>query len=41
MRGQYKLFELNHNLVTPGQPSPSRGQIPKRNKHTKIIDEVI
>jgi hypothetical protein len=27
--------------VTPGQPSPSKGQIPKSNKHTEIVDEVL
>jgi hypothetical protein len=28
-------------LVTPEQPSPSRGQIPRSNEHTLIIDEVL
>jgi hypothetical protein len=27
--------------MTPGQPSPSRGQVPKSNDHTEIIDEVL
>jgi hypothetical protein len=28
-------------LVTPEQPSLSRGQVPKSNEHTKIIDAVL
>jgi hypothetical protein len=28
-------------LVTLGQPSPSRGQVPKRNEHTEIVDEML
>jgi hypothetical protein len=27
--------------VNPGQPSPSRGQIPKSNEHTEILNEVL
>jgi hypothetical protein len=42
MRGQYKLFEVHHNLGdSRTTPSLSRGQVPKRNKHTEIVDEVL
>jgi hypothetical protein len=40
-RGQYKLSEVRHNLGdSRTTPSPSRGQVPKRNEHTEILDEV-
>jgi hypothetical protein len=42
MRGQYKLSEVYHNLGDSRTThSPSRGQVPKSNEHTKIIDEVL
>jgi hypothetical protein len=41
-RGQYKLFEVHHNLGdSRTTPSPSRGQVSKSNGHTKIIGEVL
>jgi hypothetical protein len=41
-RGQYKLSEVHHNLGdSRTTPSPSRGQVLKRNEHTEIIDEVL
>jgi hypothetical protein len=40
-RGQYKLSKIQHNLGdSRTTPSPSRGQVPKRNEHTEIVDEV-
>jgi hypothetical protein len=42
MRGQYKLLEVHHNLGDSRRtPSPSKGQVPKRNEYTKIISEVL
>jgi hypothetical protein len=42
MRGQHKLSEFHHNLgdsqTTLGL---SRGQVPKSNEHTEIVDEVL
>jgi hypothetical protein len=41
-RDQYKLFKVHHNLGDSwSTPSPSRRQVPKRNEHTEIIDEVL
>jgi hypothetical protein len=41
-RVQYKLSEVHHNLGDSWTtPSPSRGQTPKGNEHTEIVDEVL
>jgi hypothetical protein len=41
-RGKYKVSEVHHNLGdSRTTPSPSRGQVPKINEHTEIVDEVL
>jgi hypothetical protein len=41
-RGQYKLSEVHQKLGdSRTTPSPSRGQVPKNNEHTHIVDEVL
>jgi hypothetical protein len=41
-RGQYKLSDVHHNLGdSRTTPSPYRGQVPKSNEHTEIVDEVL
>jgi hypothetical protein len=41
-RGQDKLSEVHHNLDdSHTTPSPSRGQVPKSNEYTEIVDEVL
>jgi hypothetical protein len=42
MRGQYKLFDVHHNLGDSRiTSSPSRGQVLKRNEYTEIVDEMV
>jgi hypothetical protein len=37
-----QFFEVHHNLSDSWTtPSPSRGQVPMKNEHTKIVDEVL
>jgi hypothetical protein len=40
-RGQYNLFKVHHNLGGSQRTlSPYRGQVPKSNEHTEIVNEV-
>jgi hypothetical protein len=39
--GNRNFLRSTTTLMTPRQPSPSRGQIPKSNENIKIIDEVL